>query len=251
MVRFTLILPFLFMTLPAIVFKQSKALDLKTALFFRHIKAGGIDFRQKGIINPHPVLKKYRHLTSLILKKHVNLYYQQNEKKIALACQKAENEWAAVKSDFFLLTKILFPNHSFSPGKYLCYLSIWNCNPRNLQTKSFQVFYKHKSFKEIIIHEMLHFIFYNYLYKNCPKCKNAKYAKKIWNISEALNIIIQNSTQWRKKLKTQLQNPYPKHKKLIQKMRMVWKKRKNIDSLFKELLPEYKNIKNERGNQSD
>jgi len=225
-----------FMSFPKLIFKQNKTLDLEIALSFRNMKAGGVDFKKIGFIDPHPSLKEHKTLSQTILKNYISSYYSQHKEELSRACKKAEDQWKNISPKFFLLVKEIFHSHSWPAGKYICCLSIWNCNPRNLQTKTFQIFYKNKSYQETIIHEMLHFVFYDYLFANYPKYKEKKYAEIIWDISEAFNIVIQNSADWKKALKTRKEKAYPAHKKLIRKMKQNWKTNQDIDCLLKKVL---------------
>ncbi|MFH1657589.1 MAG: hypothetical protein ABH919_03915 [bacterium] len=225
------------MAYPKLIFKENKTLDLEVALSFKNIKAGGVNFRETGILAPHPSLKKYKTLSQTVLKNYISSYYLEHKEELSCTCKKTEGEWKNIAPKFFSLTKELFHNSPWPKGKYICYLSIWNCNPRNLQAKTFQIFYKNKFCRETIIHEMLHFMFYDYLFKNYKICKEKKYLETIWNISEVFNVVIQNSPLWRKILKTEEEEAYPAHKELVRKMKQKWKTKQDIDYLIKEVLP--------------
>ena len=76
-------------------------------------------------------------------------------------------------------------------GKYISYLSIFNCNPRFIETKEFQVSYKHpETTNYVCVHEMLLFIFYDYLKKNFSKEYKKLDSKYIWKLSEIFNDVV-------------------------------------------------------------
>jgi len=219
-----------------IIFKINKTLDLRTGLLFRNIKAGGVDFRKWGLLAPHPDLKIYRHLTRSILTTHINRYYQRYGKKLEKTRLNFARTWKNASGTFLSLTKTIFGAGFPPPATYTCYLSIWNCNPRDIRHKSFQIFYRHKDFLEIMTHEMLHFAFYAYVYERFPRLKRLKHAKSLWEISEAFNTVILNSPEWRKKLHTKLQPPYPELRGLVRTMRKQWEQSKHIEHLLQTIL---------------
>jgi hypothetical protein len=76
-------------------------------------------------------------------------------------------------------------------GNYACYISIFNCNPRFIKEKEFQAYFRHPStINYVCVHEMLHFIFYDYL----EKCFSDEYKslgdKSVWKLSEIINDVV-------------------------------------------------------------
>lgn len=224
------------MPTPKIIFKINKKLDLQAGLLFRNVKAGGIDFKKWGLLVPHPALKNYKLLSPQVIKTYTDHYYQQHKKEIYVARKKIAHKWRRLSKTFFALTKKIFRSHPFPPGDYRCYLSIWNCNPRDIRHKSFQVFYRKKNPLETIIHEMLHFIFYDYLYKYYPSFSRPAYAKKVWELSEAFNNVVLNSSCWQKQLGIKKQGSYPELRRLVRVMRKEWKRGQLVDHLFQTIL---------------
>lgn len=218
-----------------IIFKINKTSDLRAGLLFRNIKAGGVDFRKWGLLAPHPDLRIYKRLTRSILATHINRYYQQHGKELEKTRLNFARIWKNASGIFLSLAKTIFGAGFPPPAAYTCYLSIWNCNPRDIRHKSFQIFYRQKNPLEIITHEMLHFAFYAYVYKRFPRLKHAKRAKALWEISEAFNTVILNSPEWRKKLHTKLQPPYPELRGLVRTMRQQWKQNKRIEYLLQAI----------------
>lgn len=234
------------MGLPKVKFTISKKKELETFLAFLNESK---HLNNKREINwafyrPHPKLKilKQKHLDFLekksIVRKYIDVYYKRNLPKIKVGTLKAKKDWQNKERDFFNLVSEIFKNYPWPKGKYIAYPTIWGMYPRFLKNKTFQFPYcrKKKNFIPVVIaHEMLHFIFYNYIYRYFPKYKNPKYNFKIWNISEAFNILIQNSKEWIGVF-GQRAIPYPEHKELIMQMKRIFNKKQNIHYLLKNLL---------------
>lgn len=204
-------------------FQLNKKLDKEICKVFLYLKTGGLDFG-KEILKIHSNLER----TCLIknkkerekeIDKYIDRYYKIHHSKLLKKKESFKKYWKKTEKDFFRKTEKIFKNHQWPKGRYICYLSIFPCGPRFLKDKTFQSFYKYK--EEIliqqIVHEMLHFIFYDYLYKNYPRYKSKKYKQKIWEISEAFNHLVQSQKECiefhRKPILA-----YPKLKKLVQKM---------------------------------
>jgi len=195
--------------------------------------------------NPHPKLKllKNKNLSrskrKKIIQDYVNDYYKKHSSAIKKNILLIEKKWRYLEGKFSILVEKIFKNYPWPKGKYIAYPTMWGMYPRDIKNEIFWFPFKQKikNYALVVIaHEMLHFIFYDYLYKNYPKYKNHRYDFKIWNISEAFNIVIQNSPEWIKVFKEKCK-AYPEHKKLIQKMKKIWREKQDIDYLLKKVLP--------------
>jgi len=82
----------------------------------------------------------------------------------------------------------------------------------------------------VIAHELLHELFYRYV-NRVFKEKIALNSSKLWDVSEVFNVIIMEGTEFQKVFNYPSM-PYPQHKKLLTKMRLIWNKTKTIDSLI-------------------
>jgi len=194
--------------------------------------------------NLHPKLKvlKSKNLSKKerknIIQGYVNDYYKRHLPEIKKNTFLIKKRWKKFEKKFFILTNKIFKNYPWPKGKYIAYPTIWGMYPRDIKNKILWFPFKHKikNYPLVVIaHEMLHFIFYDYLYEYYPKYKNHKYDFKIWNISEAFNIVIQTQKEW---LDIFRQKPmgYPEHKKLIQKIKKFWREKGDIDYLLKKIL---------------
>lgn len=178
------------------------------------------------------VLKHYPELKQYIDNKNFKLTDKKSAEKFVTSVFDRNNDilkrnlkiynenWKRTGTVFFQLTEKIFGNHKWPKGKYIAYPTIWGMFPRFLEDKTFQVPYKwndKKYVNVIIAHEMLHFIFYDYLFKYFPKYKKSKYNFFIWNVSEIFNELVQNSPRWLKVFKVKSMG-YPEHRKIVKKL---------------------------------
>lgn len=231
---------------PKVKFVISKKKELETFLAFLNESKCMDNTREMNwaFYNRHPKLKilKQKNKSFLekksIVKKYINTYYKKNLTKIKKDVLGTKKDWQNKEKDFFNLVDVVFKNYPWPKGKYIAYPTIWGMYPRYLKDKTFQFPHRHKKknfISVVIAHEMLHFIFYDYLYKYFPKYKNPKYNFKIWNISEAFNILVQNSKEWIEVF-GQKAMPYPEHKNIIKQMKRIYNKKQDINYLLKTLL---------------
>ncbi len=232
---------------PKLKFKISKRKELDTYLAFLEDGKYKNNSREMNwaFYQPHPKLKvlKNKNISlnqrKIIVKKHIDSFYKKNIKKIKKNLDKEKKNWQKIEKQFYELTDEIFSNYKWPSGKYIAYLTIWGMYPRFLDDKTFQFPPKHKKsnyIQVVIAHEMLHFIFYDYVYKKFPRLKNHKHDFDLWNISEAFNVVIQNSPRW-VKIFNQKTMSYPEHKNLIKKLEKIWKKSdSDIDKFLKQAL---------------
>jgi len=231
---------------PKIKFKIEQEKEIEIYFnFLRDAKYHNLDREMRwAFYGPYPELKVLKkNLTKrqkeIILQNYIKKYYKEYIPLIKKGAFIAKKQWKKYERAFFILTDNIFSNYPWPKGKYIAYPTIWGMYPRNIKNKVFWFPIKHKKknyISVVIAHEMLHFVFYDYLYKHYPKYKNHKYDFKIWNISEAFNIVIQNSPEWVKIFKEKCKF-YPGHKRLIKKMQKIWQEKQNIDYLLKRVLP--------------
>ncbi|MEK7619750.1 MAG: hypothetical protein AAB413_00730 [Patescibacteria group bacterium] len=224
---------------PKLVFKISKTIDVDVGLAFRTVKAGGIDFRRCGILAPHPDLRT-RRLTRTVIIAYTKRFYREHGEELEKARGDFERTWRRTSKTFFLLAKKLFGSGFPPPGTYTCSPSMWNCNTRDIPHKVFQIFYRNEHPVEMMIHEMLHFAFYEYVYRRYPHLKHTKNTYRLWELSEAFNTVILNSPEWRKRFGTRRQPSYPALRDLAQTMRRRWIRSRSLDVMLGGLLPEKK-----------
>ncbi len=233
------------MRYPKIKFKTSKVQDKKIFKEFLQYYQTKQEKFFRWLINPHPefktMLDKKCLNRSQILKLANNFtheFYKKNQKKIQNNAKRIEKKWQEKEKCFFQLVDHLFYCHPWPEGKYIGYMTIWGIFPRYLDQKIFMVPYKHKIKNyalATIAHELLHFMFYDYVLKHFPKFKNKKYDRKIWEVSEIFNAVVQQSYPWIKLFGVK---PliYTEHQKKIKKINKVWQPKTGIKEFLKIIL---------------
>jgi hypothetical protein len=211
-------------------FYLNKNLDKFMASQFIDIKAGGIDFGN-SIIKNHPKLKDIKKVDQKERKKIVNQYfdnyYRENSPVLIKKLFLIREKWKRKENDFFKIIQKIFNGFEFKKGMYIGYISIIDCNPRFLESKTFQVFYK-KNIDEsiyVITHELLHFIFFDYFNE---EIKINTTEEKLWDLSEIFNIIVLESNYFKKIINKRYIKPYPEHRKYLPSFRKLFKDSKNI-----------------------
>ncbi len=187
--------------------ERCKQLDIiYTDFFFSNPdKSGGFEKRER-LIEQYPALDKYAQSKEKeLLVNTINKIHSDYTKELSEAKNKAERLWKEKEVIFLDLCESVFEGHSFPEGDYNCYLSVIDINTLIKKEKSFQLFFgaiQQGISTTIIAHEMLHFIFYDYMdkYKNLDK-------KKLWEFAEIFNKYIQNSIDF-------IDFMYPKEKVL-------------------------------------
>lgn len=147
-----------------------------------------------------------------------------------LETQKA---WDSIQENFLSSCSALFSEHPWPKGAYIGFLSIFNCNPRFLEQKTFQCYYKHpEGCLYVCAHEMMHFMFYDYIDKH-PELLLGASESKIWHLSEIFNIVILKSPQFVDLTRNPEPKPYPEHLHLIPGFEKIWSSSKNINSFIR------------------
>ncbi|NCU28604.1 MAG: hypothetical protein EOM85_02965 [Candidatus Moranbacteria bacterium] len=217
-------------------FYTNKILDEIMIDQFLNETGGGLDFG-KSIVKMYPELNKTRGSVSQKKKQReihsfVEKYYCSRNKEIKKLSSTIKKEWGKKEANFIKITKSIFKGYDFPGGKYIAYSSIINCNPRFLDQKTFQFFYKKEVDDAIhtIAHELLHFVFFDFVNKKLKKEISVLSEDQLWDLSEIFNVVILRSPDYKNIINKKFVKPYPDHKKYI---------------------PEFENIKNRTGNIQD
>jgi len=239
---------------PKIVFKIDCNLDIKVldALFKkRNSKLGKQSL--KWAIEPHPPLKKVledKHIPIPYQQKLITFYvlgfYQKNLRKINSQTIEVKRTWENVKIKYFEFLDRIFKGYPWPKGKYVAFPTILGIYSRNIEDKTFQFPYEHSIAGyplAVIAHEMLHFIFYDYLFKNYPQYRKAKNSLVVWHISEIFNSVIQKTEEWRKIFKVKLLD-YPQHAQIIRKLEKKYKHKMIVNHLIDDIIREIDKNKN-------
>jgi len=175
-----------------------------------------------------------------IIKEYTKHIYKLREKEIKKGLAKAQKDWQKIEKGYFKLVDKIFKNHPWSKGNYRGIISIWHMYPRYIKQKIFFFPYQHKIPKfsnKVIAHEMLHFIFFDYLEEKYNLEEHSKVKNKpddyIWKISEVFNNVIEDWQPYNKLIKEN-PKPYTGTEKMFQKMKKQWREKQDIDWLLEE-----------------
>lgn len=191
----------------------NKQLDKEVYVAFREGSVGGVDFGKK-ISDRHPEINKGNY------SKYIDDFYSNNKNELANILDETTKCFYDIKEALFSELQRYF-GHDYSDEDYKCYLSIFDCNPRYIESKSFQVYYKrpYNLRKEVIAHELTHFAFYDFCHS-----VGIKDSKALWELSEIFNVIFLNLTSIRGVIGAEELLFYPDLKDKLEQVRKIWDK---------------------------
>ena len=229
-----------YMGMPSISFHFNKALDKEISLVFlndKNVKAG-YDFVAL-ITNMHPELKHFYEIPLECRKEYlddyIELYYTKHKKELLAAKKDFEKIWGSVEPQFFKVTAKYFNDLVWPKGKYRCNISIFPIGPRFLETCEFQTCYTwYKNLKGQIIHEMLHFQFYNLI--TLLGLNKTNDSEIIWELSEVFNNIIQQELDYVKIQGYKTGISYPDLEEKYNKYKKIWQKDKDASNFISKIL---------------
>jgi hypothetical protein len=203
----------------------NKQLDKEVYTAFCDAVVGGADFGKK-IRDDHPNITKENYI------KYIDNFYATNKDELDDILKDTQSCFDEIKKPLFLELQKYF-GRDYSKENYTCYLSIFNCNPRYLENKSFQVYYKrsHDMRKEVIAHELTHFAFYDFCYQLDIKNDN-----NLWELSEIFNVIFLNLPTIQKAIGAEELLFYPDLKNKLGKIKKIWAKQPNAEKFIKTSL---------------
>jgi len=206
-----------------------------------------------GFYEPYPKLKdilKEKNGEDMPEKEVFNFVkdiYEKKEDEIDAGLKETKKRWKDHRGDFLKETSRIFKGHFWPEGKYNGYVSIWGIFPRYLNVKEFTFPYKKDSCSlYVVMHEMLHFIFYDYALKKHPeKFKNLDTRRGLfWDLSEIFNTVILFTPGFFKlhnRAGDSLEAAYSEHKKHLEYFKNLWEKEKDIDIWLTKGHEYYKN----------
>jgi len=220
---------FLFMKYPKIIIKIDQKMDQDLAWeFYRNPEIGGCNFWKERALSYHSNLSKMNSIKNPkdFLFKYISKYYKSNSEEIKKLRKKTIAYLSQSQEDFFKIVDKIFKKYPWPRNSFNSYLSIFDFCPRFLDSGEFQVFmYDNRNLQLFtIFHEMLHFIFYDFVQKEFPKdFKRVDTEKgKLWDLAEVFNVVIQDTNDFIK-LHGKIENiGYPDHKNLILKGKDLW-----------------------------
>jgi hypothetical protein len=180
--------------------------------------------------------KRYEKLLKLsakerrnFIKKEISDFYSaKNKSKLEEIKKNSQKYWDKIEKEFFKRIKDVFGNHFpynlikgvFSTDRRFGYSIKNKWFATNVNSNKFVV-------AETTMHELFHFVFHFYFWKECEKYKLNW--KQIWDIKEATTVLLNSDFL---DLRLKLDNGYPEHKKIRNFMLKEWEKNKD----FKKIL---------------
>ena len=203
----------------------NKQLDKEIYLGFREAVVGGVNFGEK-IKKDHPLITKENH------SENIDNFYQENQNELEAVKKDTEKCFADIEKPLFTELQKYF-SRDFSQENYTCFLSIFDCNPRFLENKTFQVYYKrsHDLRKEVITHELTHFAFYDFCHGFGINDSQA-----LWELSEIFNILFLNLPPLRAAIGAEEQLFYPELKEKMVMIQTIWSKNLPAEKFIKASL---------------
>ena len=221
-------------------FYLNKKLDERMAEEFLNVRGGGIDFGE-GIVKIHPRLKSVISLKDIaqrkkIIRAYFDNYYKSHKKEITLKLKRVREAWQKQEQRYIAITQAFFDGFQFSESKYIAYASIINCNPRFLDSKTFQFFYKKSVADAVytIAHELLHFIFFDFVEKKLKKEIKDLSEDQIWDLSEIFNVVVLKSSQYCHIINQKFVTAYPDHQRYIKQFQKTYENSQNAEEFIRK-----------------
>lgn len=172
------------------------------------------------------------------IRKYVRDTHAGRKKEIRAGLLAAKRDWKQIEEDYFSLVGKIFKGHPWPKGKYVGAISVFRLYPRYLDKKLFFFPYSYRipRFSNCVIaHEMLHFMFFDYIFSKYKLGEDSKIKGKsvdyVWQISEVFNVVIEGWRPYRE-IVGHKGRPYPGHEQIYGVMRRQWMKNQDIDWLL-------------------
>ncbi len=228
---------------PTIKLKFDQKLDHDMAWsFYTNQEFGGCNFWKERALFYHPNLLKIDLVknSKIFLDKYISEFYSSHADEMEKRSQKIFIYLNESQDDFFRIVDDIFNQRLWPKKEFIGCFSIFDFCPRFLDWGGFQIFlYENRNTQLFtIFHEMLHFIFYDFLQKTfTKKFKNLNTEKgKFWDLAEIFNSVVQDTDNFIK-LHGKIKNSgYPKHNNLIIKGKILWKKNQDLSQWIIEMM---------------
>ena len=164
--------------------------------------------------------------------------YKAHTSEIKSGTKTVVADWDKMKNKYFCLVDLIFKKHHWPKGYYVGFATIWHSYPRNVKNMTFYFPYSHslpQYANKVISHEMLHFMFFDYIKSRYGLAEGAKIKGKdvnyVWKVSEAFNNVIEEWAPYKKIFKHPAR-PYKETLDIFNKMSRQWKQKQDIDWLL-------------------
>lgn len=199
---------------PRVSFRLNQGLDIDVGTTFIDSRKAGVDFG-KEIIKDHPDLAVVLLLSGDARKKaigdYVKNFYRIHKKELKTTLTKFQSEWDEVQPDFFDKTDKIFDGHRWPHGAYNGFLTIFRGGQRDLDAKTFHAYIWNRDGSiNAAAHELLHFIFYDFLEKSDSDDIKSIGEERIWKLSEVFNDLVFGQPEYERfRSKTPGSGSYP------------------------------------------
>lgn len=203
---------------------------------------GGID-RAAVLFGDHPFLEEIGSDEAAV-RKYIVEFYKESRLALTQQVKRFTSEWSPVQQGFLFAVQELFKGVPFPLGRYVGFVSVINRNPRFLEDKTFQIYWKTKDARGLVAHELLHFIFYAYCEEHFPDLVSALDPNNglWWDVAELFNNVILSSQQFVELLGS-WDPPYPNHVALFPEAQRLYRESEGVDDFIGKL---FSYVKRER-----
>lgn len=181
-----------------------------------------------------------------IITKYVNDKFSFCKNEINKNTKEITKKWEQIEKSYSKLIRKIFKNYPWPKGKYIGFASIFEMYPRDVKEKTFYFPALQKNINSAlptIAHEMLHFIFFEYIKTKYGIGEKTEFKnedpKYVWNVSETFNLAIEAWKPYQKIFKTRGRPYDAAHAKMLPKMGELWKEKEDIDYLLDYYFKKY------------
>lgn len=218
---------------PEVTFTQDIELDKRYGKAFLKYSTGAISF-DNPVYGPNPGLEKINIDNTAHFDRYFDTAYAARQLQLAKAVKTFKFSWDEIAEEYFNLTRRIFHDYSFPEGKYIGYVSILNCNPRFLDSKTFQIFYKTETPRRTVGHELMHFIFYDYCFNTFPEVFSGLNPDTgtYWMLAELFNNVLLSFPEYRVILGSEGDQPYPQNEPYYTALVDLWNKSRDVNTFI-------------------
>lgn len=170
----------------------------------------------------------------------VRKFYEENAEDINIGLHGVKESWNKYSENYYKYIEELFDGREWLSDKYRGVLSIFKMYSREIDRKLFFFPYKYdveRFSNRVIGHEMLHFMFFDFLFDRYQLRENSKLEGRpenyIWQLSEAFNSLVENNPLYMESIGIGYSGkPYIGQEGMIALMGEQFGKEKNIGKLL-------------------
>ncbi len=201
------------------------------------------------ILNLYPKLKKKlkgivdKEKRTKITKEFFKELQEKDKKEFEIAKKHFQKEWNKINNKVMIaLSEILEIKWPKNTMKIIAFVNPNPICPRNIKKRTYDIYYKSKIMKDISLHEILHFIYFEKWKQVFPKTKEKEFDMPylVWSLSEMVPAVILKDERIQKifKHKPLVYQEYInfkiKNKPLLKHLQGFYNKRKNFEDFLKQ-----------------